>query len=158
MARTLDAFPGERFEEGIIFDDRPSGEEPTNPGGIRYVSGSFSFLDSSGSFNPRSLTKEDHKILRQLIHMSDNSGPFEGFSGAVKICDNQPFSSGSIWYTDAALISKIIEKNITRNSNKLPTTISWNIYDIDGSTILTTATDTIEYMSVFEVKRTRVIT
>jgi hypothetical protein len=54
MARTPDRRPGEADEEGIVLENRPSGDNPTVTGGIRYVDGAFSFKDSLGLFNPRS--------------------------------------------------------------------------------------------------------
>jgi hypothetical protein len=54
MARTPDRRPGEADEEGIVLENRTSGDNPTIAGGIRYVDGAFSFKDSLGLFNPRS--------------------------------------------------------------------------------------------------------
>jgi hypothetical protein len=54
MARTPDRRPGEADEEGIVLENRTSGDNPTLAGGIRYVNGAFSFRDSLGLFNPRS--------------------------------------------------------------------------------------------------------
>lgn len=54
MARTPDRRPGEADEEGIVLENRTSGDNPTIAGGIRYVDGAFSFRDSLGLFNPRS--------------------------------------------------------------------------------------------------------
>jgi hypothetical protein len=56
MGRTPDRRPGETDEEGILLENRPSGENPSSMGGIRLVDGAFSFRDSLGLFNPRSST------------------------------------------------------------------------------------------------------
>lgn len=53
MARTPDRRPGESDEEGIVLENRASGDNPSVAGGIRFVNGSFSFRDSLGLFNPR---------------------------------------------------------------------------------------------------------
>jgi hypothetical protein len=53
MARTPDRRPGESDEEGIILENRPSGDNPAVSGGIRYVDGSFIFKDAVGLFDPR---------------------------------------------------------------------------------------------------------
>jgi len=49
--RTPDSFPGVRLDEGIILDPIVSASQE---GEMRYISGSFSFYDSQGEFNPRS--------------------------------------------------------------------------------------------------------
>jgi len=54
MARTPDRRPGESDEEGIVLENRASGDTPSIAGGIRFVNGAFSFRDSLGLFNPRS--------------------------------------------------------------------------------------------------------
>lgn len=53
MPRTPDRRPGEADEEGIVLENRSSGDNPSTAGGIRYVDGSFSFRDAAGLFNPR---------------------------------------------------------------------------------------------------------
>lgn len=53
MSRTLDSFPGFTLVEGIDFDEKSLGEEPSDPGGIRYISESFSMRDHQGLFDPR---------------------------------------------------------------------------------------------------------
>lgn len=101
----------------------------------------------------------DHDSLRRLIHLADR-GPYEGFdSGSYREIIGQPFFTSVTWYTDITKTKKIVEKLVTRNSSKMPTSIVWNSYDIDGITILHTVTDTINYtMNVFESNRTRTIT
>ena len=105
-----------------------------------------------------------HSKLRQLIHLADNEvgGPFEGFdSGSyseVIYSNNSPFYSERIWYTDNTKQYKIVENIVTRNSTNMPTTITWNAYDVDGITILSSITDNIYYNNnIFEIYRTRTI-
>jgi hypothetical protein len=106
----------------------------------------------------KALTAEQHETLRQLIHFIDE-GPADGFaSGAFKEIIGQPFPSSIIWYVDNTKTQKIVEKLITRNSSKNPTSIVWNMYDFDGVTIVHTVTDSITYtLGAFESTRTRTI-
>jgi hypothetical protein len=53
MARTPDRRPGESDEEGIVFENRPAGQDPPLSGGFRYVTGSFRLRDKLGVFDPR---------------------------------------------------------------------------------------------------------
>lgn len=103
------------------------------------------------------LTASSHEALRQLVHLAEGSGPFEGFAtGAVRVIAGGPFPSSITWYTDNTLTSKIVEKLITYNPNKTPATIYWAVYGVDGTTVLATAMDTISYSGAFEVTRVRV--
>lgn len=99
-----------------------------------------------------------HDTLRQLIHFIDE-GPGDGFdSGAYKEVIGQPFPTSTVWYVSATKVQKIVEKLITYNVNSLPSTITWNMYNIDGVTILHTVVDTITYQNnAFESTRTRTI-
>jgi hypothetical protein len=101
-----------------------------------------------------------HKTLRQLIHLADGGGPFEGFtslayrettpSGAV-------FPTAVIWWTDSGKTMKIVQKLITWTGST-PTTIEWKAYDTDGTTVLATVSDAISYSGMIETDRTRTIT
>lgn len=106
------------------------------------------------------LTEQQHKTLRQLVHLADGlGGPFEGFtSGAVRVTLGGAFPTNITWYTDGTLTKKIVEKQITYNPNKSPATIYWAVYAVDGSTVLATAQDTINYTGAFEINRTRIVT
>lgn len=102
----------------------------------------------------------DHSSIRDLIHFI-NEGPANGFSsGAYKeiLPSGDPFPTSVIWYTDNTKSFKIVEKLITRNNNKMPISIVWNMYATNGINILHSITDTINYIdNVFESDRTRVI-
>lgn len=110
------------------------------------------------------LNRQNHKVLRQLIHLADGvGGPFEGFpTGAyreVAYPVGKPFEQSVIWYDDNTKAKKIVEHTIVRNSINMPITITWKAYDVDGSTILSTVSDSIVYTNnIFEVSRTRTIT
>lgn len=115
---------------------------------------------SSGGGGGGGITSAQHAALRQLIHLSDNSGPFEQFlSGAYReiLPSSNPFPTSVTWYDDITKVKKIVEKTLTYNPNKTPATITWKVYDTDGTTILATAVDAIVYSGIFELYRTRSI-
>lgn len=105
------------------------------------------------------MTSNNHETVRQLIHLADGvGGPFEGFaSGAVRKISpsGSPFPSAIIWYVDNTMSKKIIEKNITYTSRRLPSNISWILYSGDGITKLLTISDSISYDKIYEISRTR---
>lgn len=160
MPRTPDQFPGERFEESILFE---SGSLfPGSPGEMLYavgtISGSGFFFNEEGvPYGPinRLLDSGSHSRLRQLVHLAEN-GPFEGFaSGATLDIGPQPFPTASIWRTAGG--ARLVQKTWTRNPNKTPSVIQWKVYASDGITILATVTDVITYQGAFESARTRTI-
>ncbi len=105
------------------------------------------------------ITPQEHETLRQLIHFIDQ-GPGDGFaSGAFKeiLPTGSPFPASVTWYLDVGKTKKLVEKFIFYNANQFPVTISWNMYDTDGVTIIHNVTDTIVYSSAFESTRTRTI-
>lgn len=105
------------------------------------------------------ITPQDHETLRQLIHFIDE-GPGDGFaSGAFKevLPSGNPFPTSITWYLDIAKTKKLVEKFVTYNSHKFPTTIHWNMYNYDGVTIVHTVIDTITYNTAFEASRVRTI-
>lgn len=107
------------------------------------------------------ITIEQHKTLRQLIHLAEEGGPFEGFSsGAYQetLPSASPFPTSVIWWTSAAKVSKIVEETVTYNPNKTVNTDQWKVYATDGVTVLATVTDTVVYSGVFELNRVRAIT
>ncbi len=106
------------------------------------------------------ISSANHAALRQLIHLADGKGgPFEEFlSGAYREILGGVFPTSVIWWESSAKLEKIVEKNITRNSNQTPSSIEWKVYDIDGVTVLATATDSISYTGIFETSRTRIMT
>jgi len=136
---------------------------PSAAGALRYNGTSWQLRDSAGTFDPRSgsgISEAGHKVLRQLIHLADGGGPFEGFtSGAYleTLPSADPFPTSWIWWTDSGKTDKIVEETVTYNANKTINTDEWKVYDTDGSTVLATVTDTITYSGVFETSRTRTI-
>lgn len=100
-----------------------------------------------------------HDNIRRLIHLAEN-GPFEGFaSGAYREVTGTVFPTSIIWYNDSSKNKKIVEQNIVYNNNKTMDTITYKVYDEDGSTLLLTVTDSITYTNrVFEQSRIRTIT
>lgn len=105
-----------------------------------------------------SLDENSHETLKQLIHLAEG-GPFEGFSGAYKeiLPQGSAFPESIIWWQSSAKAGKILEKTIVRNSNQLPTQITYIAYEGNGVDVASTAIDTIEYSGVFEINREREI-
>lgn len=117
------------------------------------------FLQTHGVGQPPTWT--NHDSLRRLIHLADGGGPFEGFAtGTYReiLPVSSPFPTSITWWTSPVKTQKIVEKLITYNTNKTPSTIVWKSYDVDGTTVLSTVTDTIIYSGVLEISRTRSIT
>jgi len=108
------------------------------------------------------LTEDQHKTLRQLIHLADGvGGPMEGFdSGAYRetLPASSPFPTSITWWTSSAKSKKIVEKNIVWGTYNNPIVISWKMYDTNGSTLLAVVTDSIIYDGPFEISRNRIIT
>lgn len=124
------------------------------------VGGIRSLADISAAIGPGPVVNPiTHPQLRQLIHFIEE-GPAEGFpSGATKqiLPSGEPFPTQVIWWLDVGMTKKIVDKTVTRNFNKTPSTIVWRMFDVNGTTILTTITDIITYSGVFEVNRVRTI-
>jgi hypothetical protein len=162
VPRTPDRQPGALEEdEEIRLLANPTG--PTVAGAFNYDGTDFKMRDAAGTFNPRTggsgLTESQHRTVRQLIHLAEEGGPFEGFPSGVyqETLPTGPFPTSVIWWTDSGKTDKIVEETITYNANKTINTDEWKVYDIDGSTVLATVTDTISYSGVFETSRTRTI-
>lgn len=104
---------------------------------------------------------ENHDSLRRLIHLADGvGGPFEGFaSGTYReiLPLGSPFPTSITWWNSPVKVQKIVEKNISYNSNKTPSIVTYKAYDNDGVSILTTITDTISYSGAIEISRIRTI-
>lgn len=147
----------ERLDEALFTE---TDSDPVETGAMRYVDGDFRFLDSAGAYNPRfDGATTAHKAVRHLIHFIDD-GPACGLaSGAYKetLPAGNPFPTQAIWWESAAKLKKLVELNVTRDSQKKPTSEQWKMYDDDGETILCTVTDSIAYSGVFETTRTRTI-
>lgn len=98
------------------------------------------------------VTFTDHKTLRQLIHLAEEGGPWDGFpSGLFQeiLPTGNPFPTSAIWWESPAKLKKIVEETVTYNANKTINTDEWKVYDTDGVTVLATATDTFSYSGVF---------
>lgn len=157
MPRTPDRFPGEREEEGILFDTTTA-TLPVIEGEFKYVQG-VGFKYFEGGVEKRLLSVEDHQTLRQMIHFIDG-GPANGFaSGAYReiVYSTTPWPDSITWYVDASKTEKIIEKVLTRNGSQQATTVLWRLYASDGSTVIATVTDTVTYIGAVESSRLRSI-
>lgn len=157
MTQTPDRFPGAREEDEVVFTQDTV--DPEVEGAVRYVSGAFKAKDSTGVFDLRAgsgLSAGAHGALRQLIHFIDE-GPAEGFvTNAYLEITGTLFPSAIIWWESSAKLKKIASKEVTW-TGPFPATVTWKIYDTDGSTVLATVTDTLTYSGPFETSRTRAI-
>lgn len=158
MPRTPDRAPGPSIEEELQLQD--DGADPTVVGGITLNAGALKGKDSIGVFDLRSgsgLSEAAHKTLRHLIHFIDD-GPAGGFAtGAYKeTTPTGPFPTSEIWWESSSKLKKIVELTTTWTGVKITAEV-WEMYDTDGSTVLTTVTDAIVYSGVFESNRTRTI-
>lgn len=156
--RTPDDFPGDRIEDAILIVCGSA--YPVSVGEMTYVAGvGFAFMQDDGIALIRSgnLSAVDHEKLRQLVHLAEEGGPFEGFPSAVRDIGpaGNAFPTGSIWWTDSTRQQKIVEKIITRNANQTPKTIQWKVYVSGSNTVAASVTDTITYNGIFETSRTR---
>lgn len=100
-----------------------------------------------------------HRTLRHLIHFID-SGPADGFiSGAYEevLPAGDPFPTIETWWESSSKLKKIVELITTWNPNRTINTEQWRMYDVDGSTVVATVTDTYAYSGVFMTSRTRAI-
>lgn len=142
-------------------------------GSLTRLTDGSSYLISSGNISITSasngavtigttaINSTEHTTLRQLIHLTEEGGPFEGFTlGSYResLPTGDPFPTSVIWWETSAKLKKIVEETVTYNSQKLITTDQWKVYNTDGVTVAKTATDTISYSGVFETNRTRTIT
>lgn len=152
---TPDRVEGVRFEEEIQLEANTS--PVGGPGSISFDGTTFSLIDDTGSYDPRSLLDIDHKAVRHLIHFISD-GPAEGFaSGAYKeTTPSTPFPTSEIWWESASKLKKIVELTTTWSGVKVTQEV-WKIYDTDGSTVLATITDSYTYTGIFEASRTRTI-
>lgn len=103
------------------------------------------------------VTYGQHQTIPHLIHYIDE-GPADGFAQGYKHVSGYPFTNSIIWYTDNTMTKKIVEKFIYRNTINIPTSIVWNIYSTDGTTVVHTVTDNIYYTNnIYETSRQRTI-
>lgn len=123
------------------------------------------FLTYSGgeivsTTSPGGISESDHRSLRQFVHLAGADGPGLGFAtGAFleKLPVGSPFPTSYIWYESAAKTEKILEITVTRNAQKRPTQVVYEIYNADGSTVEETITDTPAYTSGVISSETRTI-
>lgn len=158
MPYTPDSFPGERSEEAVIFE---AGDiHPTQNGEVRYVTGEgFRFYEDGTEIGlgGAGITEAAHKALRQLVHLADGGGPFEGFaSGAYREVTGTVFPTAIVWYDSSGVGKKKIVEKLIAYSGAFPSTITWKMYD-ETETLLVTVVDTFSYSGAFETSRTRTI-
>jgi hypothetical protein len=92
------------------------------------------------------------RLLEKFIN-----APSEGWpTGVYKETTGTVFPTAIIWWTSSGKTAKIMEKDITWTGAS-PTTIVSKMYAADGSTVISTITDTITYSGPFETSRSRTI-
>jgi hypothetical protein len=124
----------------------PTGSVPAR--GLNTITQDLALLETS------SISTGSHNTLNQLIHLAISDGPFYGYGTVVKEIGPQPFPTASIWWSSIAKTRRIVDLEITRNSQQLPVTEIWRAYDNDGN-VVETVTDTITLSGPFEIQRTR---
>jgi hypothetical protein len=116
---------------------------------------------NGGPYGPLT-TVQDHRTLRQLIHLADNDGPMDGFTSGLfeeTLPANNPFPTSIIWWEDNTKVKKIVENLVTYNINKTINTDEYKVYSTDGVTVLATITDTYDYSpGILTPTRTRTVT
>lgn len=99
-----------------------------------------------------------HKVLRHLVHLAE-TGPYDGFGAALYKEITPPAAvapTSVIWWESSAKLKKILEKTITYVPGTIfPNTIMYQVYDIDGTSVLAASLDTITYSGAYETSRVR---
>lgn len=149
MPQTPDRHPGQFIEDDGI-QLTPDVTSPVSPGEVRYVSGSGFVFNEEGELH----TLVDAVNYRKLSLINE-TGPFENFPGAYYEIVGGLFPVTSTWYTDVSKTSLIQRKMIDRNGIQNPTTITWNMYAVDGVTVTRQYVDAITYSGSLETSRTR---
>lgn len=114
----------------------------------------FELHDVSSGHNHDGVNSRNIANLPFAAILADCWGPFEGYAtgsltGSYEemVYTNKIFLASKTWYTDQSKSKKIIEKLVTRNSNKMTNKIIWNVFEKDGFSIRTVVTDTLSYAS-----------
>ena len=125
----------------------------------------FTYISTDPTTTPAAQAESDaqstHDALRSLIHFIEDGPAAQFASGAY--CETLPvgnsFPTSCIWWTSSGKTAKIVEEDVTWNTNKTINTDVWKMYAADGSTVLVTVTDTYDYTSgnFLTPKRTRTI-
>lgn len=129
-----------------------------SPDGLTVISTVTEDITYSGAFEVSRLRtivagSSDNKLLYFI------GAPAEGWaSGAYRTITGGAFPSNMTWWTSSAQTARIMESNYTRNAQKQATTIEHKLYATDGTTVISTITESVVYSGVLELNRTRTIT
>lgn len=96
--------------------------------------------------------------LPLLVWLTD-SGPFEGYNTPMireVTYQNKLFPQKLTWYRDLGKTKKILEQKIDYNSNRTVQKITWDVFESDGQTVRTSASDSIFYISGSVIENFRV--
>ena len=77
MGRTPDRQPGESLEEGMLFENRGSGEDPSVLGGLRFVQSRFRAYDEFGVFNLRPIFGREYQFAASEAASSTTSNTYK---------------------------------------------------------------------------------
>lgn len=111
------------------------------------------------SSNPIAVGDNDNRVSPRRAILFINDGPVEGWSSGLYkqiLPSANPFPTSMIWWESVAMLKKVVEVDVTY-SGPFPVTEVLKVYDVDGSTVIKTVTDSITYSGAFEVSRTRSI-
>jgi hypothetical protein len=99
MPRTPDRFPGERQDEGLLLFDNAAAGDPTDSGGVRFITDRFRFRDDLGVYTGRPV----YSTTANPTTSDDNSSGFNvgmlwinTTSGASFICQDDT-NSAAVW-------------------------------------------------------------
>lgn len=100
-----------------------------------------------------------HRDIRIVEFLEEGPANARAFASAYKetLPAGDPLPTSATWYTDSSKAEKICEKVYTYDG-AFPTTITWKLYDEDGTTVIATVVDAITYDGAFELTRTRTVT
>jgi hypothetical protein len=109
-------------------------------------------LASGGGMSPA-----DHERLRQLIHFVDDGPGASSLLATFRetLPSGDPFPTSVTWWNSGAKTVKFLEQLITRDADQFPIQEVWNLYDITGTLVVESLTDTITYDGPVEVSRVR---
>lgn len=125
MAQTPDRQPGEASEEGIVFDNRPAGQDPVALGGLRFVDGIFKLLDAVGLYDPRDNARYLENGANEIF--AEDLGTASLIADRVMVTDGL----GGWIVSNFALIESLpAELNFNENVPQQATTSSTPVLDL----------------------------
>lgn len=113
---------------------------------------SYEGIDPATTPSQAAASAEENKRLLQKFMTGK---PGEGWaSGLYREYTGSPWRTAQTWWTNSSKTTKIYEALYTRNSRHQATTIVHNLYASDGTTLVSTITETVTYTGPEENTRT----